>query len=113
MIGSSSIVSSARVATARCSSLSACQSFSTRSAKRSRSFHMKEILDRDHRPALHFRLAFVDGRAERRIVGDVDGLAERQILIVRDEDGDGSVVAQEGRAVAGQLALADQGADVL
>src|SRR4051794_39066443 len=43
MMGSSSMVSSAFAATARCSALSAFQSFSTRSAKRRRSFHMMGV----------------------------------------------------------------------
>ena len=47
------------------------------------------------------------------IVGDVDRLAQRQVFVVRDQDGDRAAVAQERRAVAGQLAFADELAHVV
>src|SRR5204863_9115217 len=98
------MISSAPRARSRASESRARHCGSTDSAIRRRSFH-KEILRQEHRSALDLVFRLFQGASKRWIVGNVDGFAQRQILIVRDQDRDRAAVSGEERSFAGQLTL--------
>src|SRR5262249_55146073 len=88
----------------RSSSESERQSLSTRSAKRKRSFH--KVFHQEHRAARHFLFRRRDLLAQRPVSRDLDRFAQREVFVIRDEDGYLAAVAREDGPLAGDLAVA-------
>src|SRR5688572_2016591 len=107
MIGSSSMAISPVRTECRSCSLSDSQSRITPSAMRMRSFP-KEILRQHQRAAVHIFFGCSDALAKSRIIRDLDGLAQCQVLVVGQEDGNVATIALEERSPPGQLTLCDE-----
>src|SRR5437588_12147799 len=69
-------------------------------------FH--EIVHQQKRSARNLLLACIDLLPQRRVPRDLDRLAQREVLVVRDQHGHLAAVAREDRALAGDFAVADQ-----
>src|SRR5947209_7653662 len=68
----------------------------------------KEVLRQHHRAALHFVFRRFDLTAKIGVVGDINRFAEREVLIVGNQDRDRPSIAREDRSFSADLALSDE-----
>src|SRR4051812_22720832 len=101
MIGSSSMSSSAATVAARSSGVSARQSSRTRSGKRRRSFHIFQKIFHEHQlPPPDLLFSAREMLPQCHVARDLDRLAQREVLVMRDEDGHVAAVAGEDGSLA-------------
>src|SRR5712692_7514848 len=73
----------------------------------------QQIFDGQHRPPGNLLFAALDLLPQRGVVGDLDRLPEREVLVVGEQNGHFAIVAGEDGSPAGDLAVADEVARLL